>query len=123
MSKQPNDTDLLAGIRLRLRRDELRLTQSELARRVGMTFQQVQKYENGTNRISAGRLEAISRILEVPVDYFFPEAAPAPHVDAAELLETQGLLGDFAKIGSPSVRKAVRGLVKAIEAAERTTPA
>ena len=58
----------------------------------------MQKYEKGLNRISAGRLEELSRILEVPISYFFPEATPASHVDSAALLETTGLLGDLVRI-------------------------
>ncbi|MEH6677499.1 helix-turn-helix domain-containing protein [Phenylobacterium sp.] len=63
--------DLHVGMRLRLRRRELKVTQSELAGHLGISFQQVQKYERGMNRLSASRLYEIARILRVGVEYFF----------------------------------------------------
>lgn len=63
--------DADVGHRLRVRRTLLGLSQEELAGRLGLTFQQVQKYENGTNRITAGRLYRLATILGVPVEYFF----------------------------------------------------
>ena len=104
---------------MRLRRNELGLTQSDLANRLEISFQQVQKYEKGGNRISASRLKAISGILGVPVSYFFPEPKDGEdretQVEAAlQLLQTRDLLRDFAKVGSPSVREALRELVEAL---------
>lgn len=61
------------GRRIRARRMECRLSQNELAKRIGVTLQQVQKYEGGANRIGAGRLERISEALDVPVAFFFTE--------------------------------------------------
>src|SRR5215207_5351468 len=72
-TRAPDKTDVLAGIRVRLRRKELGLSQTDLANRLGITFQQVQKYEKGTNRISASRLQATATALGVPVAYFFPD--------------------------------------------------
>ena len=63
--------DALVGSRLRSRRKQLRISQEKLGKEVGVSFQQVQKYENGTNRIGAGRLAEISKVLDVPVAYFF----------------------------------------------------
>ena len=62
---------------MRSRRLECRLSQTELADRIGVTFQQVQKYEKGVNRIGAGRLQRISEALEVPISFFFGGGAPA----------------------------------------------
>jgi transcriptional regulator with XRE-family HTH domain len=64
-------TDQHVGTKLRLRRMKLRMSQSTLAEALGLTFQQVQKYEKGANRIGAGRLHQIAQILQVPVESFF----------------------------------------------------
>lgn len=67
----PSATDKYVGKRLRLRRSVLGISQQKLAKECDITFQQIQKYEQGTNRISAGRLWEFSTILEVPIDYFY----------------------------------------------------
>lgn len=67
----PNPIDIHVGIRVRLRRTLLGLTQGQLGEAVGLTFQQVQKYERGYNRISASRLYDLSRVLDVPIGFFF----------------------------------------------------
>jgi transcriptional regulator with XRE-family HTH domain len=71
LTKAVTPIDALVGVRLRARRQELQISQQELGRRLGITFQQVQKYETGSNRMSAGRLNDISAALEVPISYFF----------------------------------------------------
>jgi transcriptional regulator with XRE-family HTH domain len=77
MRKGPlNPTDKHVGSRVRMRRLMLDMSQTDIADALGVTFQQVQKYEKGTNRISASRLQHISQILQVPVSFFF-EGAPA----------------------------------------------
>jgi transcriptional regulator with XRE-family HTH domain len=70
----PNPIDVHVGSRVRTRRLILGMSQTKLADGLGVTFQQVQKYENGTNRISASRLQDVSGILQVPLDYFFKGA-------------------------------------------------
>ena len=67
----PNPVDVHVGRRVRLRRKELGVSQAWLADRLGLTFQQVQKYERGANRISASKLYQIASVLEVPITYFF----------------------------------------------------
>ena len=69
----PNQVDVHVGQRLRVRRSLLGYSQEKLASLIGLTFQQVQKYERGTNRVSAGRLYELSKILDVPVSYFFDQ--------------------------------------------------
>lgn len=69
----PNEMDVHVGKRLRVRRSLLGLSQEKLAESIGLTFQQIQKYERGTNRVSAGRLFELSKILDVPVSYFFEQ--------------------------------------------------
>jgi transcriptional regulator with XRE-family HTH domain len=71
--RQSHPIDRYVGHRVRLRRTSLGVSQDQLARALGLTFQQIQKYENGTNRIGASRLFEISRSLEVQISYFFDE--------------------------------------------------
>src|SRR6059036_2438198 len=75
--KAPNPTDKHVGSRVRMRRMMLGMSQEKLGDALGLTFQQVQKYEKGTNRIGASRLQQISLILQVPVSFFF-EGVPGP---------------------------------------------
>src|SRR5688500_20393191 len=74
-ARRADNRDAEVGRRVRSRRLECRLSQTELADRIGVTFQQVQKYEKGVNRIGAGRLQRISEALEVPIALFF-DASP-----------------------------------------------
>jgi len=87
--KSPNPTDKHVGGRVRMRRMMLGMSQTELGNSIGLTFQQVQKYEKGTNRIGAGRLQQIARILKVPVGFFFEgsprEGGAASETDQAPL--------------------------------------
>ena len=69
----PDEVDVHVGQRLRVRRSLLGMSQEKLAEAVGITFQQIQKYERGTNRVSAGRLFQFSRILDIPVSYFYDQ--------------------------------------------------
>jgi transcriptional regulator with XRE-family HTH domain len=71
--KQPKQVDAHVGSKIRDRRRELGLSQTALGNKVGVTFQQVQKYERGVNRVGASRLAAIAKALGVPIAYFFPE--------------------------------------------------
>jgi len=72
--KQPNPVDIYVGSRVRLRRMMLGMSQEKLGEHLGITFQQIQKYEKGTNRIGASRLQHIARVLTVPVSFFFEDA-------------------------------------------------
>jgi len=76
--KAPNPTDKHVGARVRMRRMMLGMSQEKLGDALGLTFQQVQKYEKGANRIGASRLQQISSILQVPVAFFFEGAPHAP---------------------------------------------
>lgn len=79
--RKPLKTDLHVGTRMRLRRKMLRLSQTDLANRLGLTFQQVQKYERGANRVSASTLYEAAKVLQVSVGYFF-DGLPATERDA-----------------------------------------
>src|SRR5689334_4362799 len=83
---KPNPVDVHVGARVRQRRTLLGMSQEKLGDALGLTFQQVQKYERGANRIGASRLHHVSQVLDVPVGYFFEdlEVAPAPAEGAAE---------------------------------------
>lgn len=125
----PNPIDIHVGARLRLRRTLLGLSQEKLGEAVGITFQQLQKYERGSNRISASRLFNLSQVLGVPVSYFFddmptPEqiATPSPDMPPSETeefesmarRETLELVRAYYRIDDPSVRKRTFELLKAL---------
>jgi len=87
VTKIPNPVDKHVGSRVRMRRMMLGMSQEQLGDGLGLTFQQVQKYEKGTNRISASRLQQAAGILQVPVPFFF-EGAPGSYHKADGLSET-----------------------------------
>ena len=134
MASKPNPVDIHVGSRVRLRRTLLGMSQEKLGDALGLTFQQVQKYERGTNRIGSSRLYQLSRILDVPVSFFFDdmpgELAPpsagsdarSPVGDAVERdqmskRETLELVRAYYRIGDPQVRRRIFELVKAVGAA------
>ncbi|HEY4774044.1 MAG TPA: helix-turn-helix domain-containing protein [Xanthobacteraceae bacterium] len=90
--KVPNPIDRHVGSRVRMRRMMLGMSQEKLGDALGLTFQQVQKYEKGANRIGASRLQQISLILQVPVSFFF-DGAPSPEGSRS---------GDLSEAPSPS---------------------
>lgn len=125
MSGHPVDAHV--GKRLRLRRNLLGMSQEALGKAVGLTFQQVQKYEKGTNRIGAGRLFDFAKILSVPIAYFFEgleegatakgfaenEASDFEYEDMSNK-ESMALIRAFNKVSDPQVRKRILGLVKSL---------
>ena len=127
MAKTPTSTDVLVGSRVRFRRTEIGLTQQALAEQLGVTFQQVQKYEKGSNRIGAGRLQEVAKALGVPISYFFEGLAGdtkenEDHGTAANVMRVSGasdLLRAYAQIGSPVVRRAVLDLIRKLADAEQ----
>jgi transcriptional regulator with XRE-family HTH domain len=112
--------DQHVGERIRARRAELGLTQEQLAEALNVSYQQVQKYETGANRISAGRIFELARKLRVDVSYFFeglPLDAPAeqaPLEHGGRQRSAIELVRKFAQIEDPQVRSAIAALVKAI---------
>lgn len=82
----PNPIDMHVGSRIRLRRKVLNLTQFQLSELLGLTFQQVQKYEKGLNRVSASSLWDISRVLEVPMDFFFEDMEKETELQSPRML-------------------------------------
>lgn len=127
--KKPNPTDIHVGSRIRLRRNMIGMSQEKLGESLGITFQQIQKYEKGTNRVGASRLQAISEILSVPVAFFFEDApsadGEAPRgfseesstsyvVDFLSSAEGVQLNRAFVKISNPKVRRKLIDLAKAL---------
>lgn len=130
-SRKPNPIDAHVGTRVRLRRMLLGMSQEKLGEHLGLTFQQVQKYEKGVNRIGASRLFDLSRVLGVPVQFFYDEA-PSDLIESSltpgfserpaesyvvEFLSTREgleLNKAFVKIADPKVRRSVVELVRAL---------
>jgi transcriptional regulator with XRE-family HTH domain len=118
--KAPQPVDIQVGSRVRYRRMVLGLSQETLGEALGVTFQQVQKYEKGANRIGAGRLQTIADFLEVPVGFFFDGATRrrADHRDVVlDLVNTsEGLRLNraFAAVKDPRTRARIISLVEAV---------
>lgn len=125
----PNPIDVHVGTRLRLRRTLMGLSQEKLGEAVGITFQQLQKYERGSNRISASRLFNLSQVLNVPVGFFFEDLpedcndSPAPsdipaadgeNADAMARRETLELVRAYYRIPDAAVRRRTFDLVKSL---------
>lgn len=124
--KSPNPIDKHVGSRVRMRRMMLSMSQEKLGDALGLTFQQVQKYEKGTNRIGASRLQQISLILQVPVSFFFEGAplppgrsqglgeAPSPAYVTDFLATSDGLtlVKAFVRIQNPKLRRRIVDLVE-----------
>jgi transcriptional regulator with XRE-family HTH domain len=128
----PNPIDVHVGSRVRLRRTLLGLSQEKLGEAIGLTFQQVQKYERGANRIGASRLFDLSRVLDVPINYFFEDMSdevaarsprqirglaetPAPYEpDPMAKRETLELVRAYYRIKEPKVRKRLFEMTKAL---------
>src|SRR6202022_4033823 len=85
-SDKPNPTDIHVGARVRLRRTLLGMSQEKLGNAVGLTFQQIQKYERGANRIGASRLYDMASVLDVPVQFFFDEMPAEPAAEGYQPL-------------------------------------
>ena len=129
MSKEATLADRLVGERVRLRRKELGLSQEKLGKAVGVTFQQIQKYENGVNRIGAGRLTQIGAFLEVPVSYFFDGLAevcdnPTEEANVLVSLKTPGAMDLLRAYGAiePGLRRAVLDLARTLANEQAVAP-
>lgn len=138
-SRRANPMDMHVGSRVRLRRMLLGMSQEKLGEHLGLTFQQVQKYEKGVNRIGASRLFELARVLGVPIQFFYDEAPAASHhtaVAAAGFAEKPSenyvfeFLGSreglelnkaFARIADARVRRAITELVKSLAGDEPTS--
>jgi transcriptional regulator with XRE-family HTH domain len=121
MSDGIDPVDVAVGERVRALRQACGLTQGQLGREVGVTFQQIQKYERGANRISASMLVRISRTLDAPLIALFPESLATPSAEAApdlDLLPGGRNLADFYRRLSPSNRTLLVSMAAALAEAE-----
>jgi transcriptional regulator with XRE-family HTH domain len=127
--KSPNPIDVFVGARVRLQRQVLGMSQGTLAGALNITFQQVQKYEKGTNRIGASRLQEIARILGVPVSFFFRDGddlpastigIDAPNAEANNVMQflasADGLKLNqaFVRIKDPAIRKSIITFIESL---------
>jgi transcriptional regulator with XRE-family HTH domain len=129
--KSPNAIDAHVGERIRIQRMMIHMSQQKLAAGLGLTFQQIQKYEKGTNRIGASRLYQISEILGAPVSLLFEDLrgqnnragtqTPQYFVELMLTAEGQRLVAAFAKLTDKNVRGKVVGLVESL--VSRSPPA
>jgi transcriptional regulator with XRE-family HTH domain len=131
--KVPNPIDKHVGSRVRMRRMMLAMSQGKLGDALGITFQQVQKYEKGTNRIGAGRLQEISHILQVPIAFFYESASDGSALNTSEQgTRSQALIDDcisspeglklvqsFTRIESAMVRRRIVALVQEVASHDR----
>lgn len=124
--REANQVDAHVGSRVRLRRQLLKMSQEKLGDELGVTFQQVQKYERGANRIGASRLFSLSKVLDVPVNFFFEgiagvnaegvaEGGQSPIVyDFIQSADGVALAEAFSRIKTPKVRRRVLELVRSL---------
>jgi transcriptional regulator with XRE-family HTH domain len=133
-NKAPDPVDKYVGSRVRMRRIMLGMSQEKLGEALGLTFQQIQKYEKGTNRVGASRIQQISDILQVPVSFLFEGgprstahadgfgegASPAYVSDFLATSEGLALTRAFTRINDPKLRRSIVDLVEQI--AEREGP-
>lgn len=127
-ARASSNVDRMLGAKLRLRRVELGMSQEQLAALLGVTFQQVQKYEKGVNRLAAGRLYEAAIALDMPVARFFSDLPAGKSADISEQVgETVDLLGSpeamellrlFSQIKHKGVRRRVVELVRAMSASD-----
>src|SRR3954453_16319536 len=132
--KAPNPVDKYVGSRVRMRRIMLGMSQEKLGEALGLTFQQIQKYEKGTNRVSASRIQQISAILQVPVSFLFDggpsgiasingfSEGPSPAYVSDFLATSEGLAltRAFTRITDAKLRRSIVDLVEHIAARELT---
>ena len=120
IDREPSAIDRHVGVRIRMRRRELGVSQERLAEAIGLTFQQIQKYERAANRVSASKLWEIGQVLHVPVSYFYEglegadQAQPAMTAMHDFLVTPEGmeLAALFPRIHSHRVRRKVLELVR-----------
>jgi len=132
-TKSPNPIDKHVGLRIRMRRNLLGMSQTALGDALDLTFQQVQKYEKGTNRVGASRLQHLAHIMQVPVPFFFdglpnpaetdedaPASSPSYFTEFLATSDGLALTKAFTRIKKPKVRRSIVALVEQL--ADGATP-
>jgi transcriptional regulator with XRE-family HTH domain len=117
MARQSDPYDVEVGRRIRARRMATQMSQMELACRVGVTFQQVQKYEKGTNRVAAGRLKRIAKVLQVPILYFFDDSEESARDDVTppeDNLRALRLMRAYSRIDNLALQQSILDLTERI---------
>ena len=128
VKKSPNPTDMHVGNRVRDRRQSLGMSQTKLAEAVGLTFQQIQKYEKGTNRVGGSRLQQFANILNVPISFFFEGGPNAPSQRKAGAIDPSitylseftsskdglALIKAFMQIKNTKLRRGITNMVEQI---------
>ncbi|HYD46438.1 MAG TPA: helix-turn-helix domain-containing protein [Phenylobacterium sp.] len=120
MQDEPDPIDVAVGARIRLRRKQLGVSQSKLADAIGVTFQQVQKYERGANRVSASSLAKIAKALDAPVAAFFGHEDEGADEKMFSVLKTPGaseMLEAYSRIRDSEQRQALIALARSMSAA------
>jgi len=113
---KPHPVDVHVGARVRMRRTLLGMTQTDLGDAVSLTFQQVQKYESGRDRISASKLFKLSQVLDVSIEYFFDDMPPVVAASSMITQETLKLVRAYYEIEDAKIRKHVYELTKTLAA-------
>ncbi len=139
-TKAPNPVDKYVGSRVRMRRIMLGMSQEKLGEALGLTFQQIQKYEKGTNRVGASRIQQISEVLDIPVSFLFeggpgafstgngPDTGlgenPSPAYVSDFLASAEGLalIRAFTKISNQKLRRSIVDMVEQVAAQEEVPP-
>jgi transcriptional regulator with XRE-family HTH domain len=127
LGKSPDPLDIMVGTKIRIFRTDRRMSQSDLAEKIGVAFQQVQKYENGTNRVGASRLSRIAAALGVSVGELFesPEHKPADSKSPFRLLvesDSLRVLKAFSRTTDPRLRRAIAQLLESIAGQQPQKP-
>lgn len=127
----PSQLDIYVGNRLRMRRTILGLSQTELGQKLGLTFQQIQKYEQGLNRIGSSRLYELSKILKISIAYFFEDLEDVDSLNGEDLgsidvkqdpaarRETLELVRSFARIDDKNLRQSILDLIHDLNEADQ----
>jgi transcriptional regulator with XRE-family HTH domain len=127
-ARQPQAWDVEVGHRIRARRLECRMSQTELGKPLGVTFQQIQKYEKGMNRVSSSRLKQISALLQVPMSFFYDSdedqqpgetGSPTRLFDLLSRRDTLRLVAAFDRVTSPDLRHSLVELMERIASAKK----
>lgn len=121
-ARKADIVDKHVGIRIRERRRELQISQQDMSEILGVSYQQLQKYENGNNRVSAGRLYLIAHVLKVDVGYFYHGLPPGEQLFKGKIEDLDFVMPEIDALQPTSLRQALSDLVQAIKESEKKDP-